>query len=174
MKIPPFVKNTKKAELWALQPADIPVVTNLDALEHRFVTTEKRARLFDNYQQYTQALIKIIGLENLYFQWLNGSFVTSKMEPNDIDLVSFMDGDIKEACSEEIKTLNTTHKPIVDAYTVGLYSENHPLHKRGQNDMADWKRDFMVWTHKKSDKSLENIGSKNFIQLNFSNHGTKI
>jgi hypothetical protein len=48
-----------------------------------------RNKLFQNYLNYTNDLCKIVSKQ--YFQWINGSFVTLKNTPRDIDIVSFID-----------------------------------------------------------------------------------
>lgn len=54
-----------------------------------FPESKSRGRLFRRWQQHRESLTSMIAVRS---QWIDGSFVTSKADPGDIDLVSFMDG----------------------------------------------------------------------------------
>ena len=74
------------------------VATDLPTLERVFVTdfptSTTRPRLWANYLAYLERFRnKVTGN---FVQWLNGSFVTQKENPNDIDLVTFIDYSIFE------------------------------------------------------------------------------
>lgn len=67
--------------------------------------------------------------------WLDGSFLTRKIDPEDVDIVSFVAADILNALTREQdeildwyldKSLWHTHH--CDAYLAPDYSEGHPLH----------------------------------------------
>lgn len=60
-----------------------------------FTESGTRAELIDNLKQFLAAL-SALGIE--FEVWLDGSFTTLKMDPNDIDLVAF-------ASAKEIETL---------------------------------------------------------------------
>lgn len=54
-----------------------------------FPASKTRGRLFRRWLQHRESLMSVIAVRS---QWIDGSFVTAKTDPGDIDLVSFMDG----------------------------------------------------------------------------------
>ena len=66
---------------------------NLKELEDTFVLSvaksDVRKHLFSNYLLYLDKLVNIVGPG--FRQWIGGSFVTKKQNPNDVDVVSFID-----------------------------------------------------------------------------------
>ena len=71
---------------------------NLEEFERLFITnfpnSESRNRLFQNYLSYIRKIKNEI--DSTFYQWIDGSFVTSKLNPNDIDLVTFLNFEIYE------------------------------------------------------------------------------
>ena len=62
-------------------------------------------------------------------QWINGSFVTTKENPNDIDFVTFIDSTIfkqNEAKLEEFWSFALEDEGL-DAYIVKIYPTDSPL-----------------------------------------------
>ena len=57
-----------------------------------FPNSTTRKTLYDNYLRYIDDFSKQITPN--FTQWINGSFVTLKENPNDIDFVTFIDVDI--------------------------------------------------------------------------------
>ena len=64
---------------------------------------DDRRRLFDEYLNYI-IFLKQFELGN-FFQWIDGSFVSTKSKPNDIDIVTFIDFKIHEKYFKEITNL---------------------------------------------------------------------
>ena len=75
-------------EFGNLTPYDL-IETDLVVFEQKFIWNEHRKNLFDEYINLIVEL-KNLGVTNC-FQWINGSFVTKKEKPNDIDIVTFID-----------------------------------------------------------------------------------
>ena len=71
---------------------------DIENFEEIFITnfenSESRKRLFQNYLSYVEKLKNEIN--NTFYQWIDGSFVTSKLNPNDIDLVTFLNFEVYE------------------------------------------------------------------------------
>jgi len=59
------------------------------ALVDDFPKSATRSHLYDQWQALREAIERVIPIEE---QWLDGSFVTRKEDPGDIDLVSHLDG----------------------------------------------------------------------------------
>ncbi|MEN9612871.1 MAG: hypothetical protein RLZZ628_3685 [Bacteroidota bacterium] len=56
-------------------------------LVYDFPNHSSRYEILSGYKLYLEKLKQIIG--NSFFQWVDGSFVTDKLNPNDIDIVTF-------------------------------------------------------------------------------------
>ena len=78
-------------EYGLLTPAEgIPVTIDdlYDSFVSPFPNSTTRSRLFHDWTKYNKLLRQKIGVD--FIQWVNGSFVTMKPNPRDIDLVSFI------------------------------------------------------------------------------------
>lgn len=67
------------------------IEADLKIFESTFATNELRKDLYDKYLNYLLDLKKVIGQETNFYQWLNGSYVSKREKPQDIDLVTFID-----------------------------------------------------------------------------------
>ena len=124
-----------------------------------FPQSDTRQVIFRNFSEYIEKLIPIIG--NGFHQWIDGSFVTRKLNPRDIDLVTFIDADIYYSNEPEIDLLRAYHrdnKTGVDEYFVKIYPETHLKHAFYHMDLFQWRNQFTTSRARKS---------KGFIQLNF-------
>jgi hypothetical protein len=82
-----------------------------------------RQSLYQDYQRYLADFRFALGTN--YRQWVNGSFTTSKPDPNDIDVVNF----IPYAADFDVQTLNPfcRHSGSVEAYRVdGRFIQIYP------------------------------------------------
>ncbi len=117
------------------------IESTLEEVERFFVAafpaSNTRKQLFDHYKLYTEALK--VEIDAPFFQYLNGSFVTKKLNPNDIDLVTFINYEIlksKESIWKKFKDGNLF--PGIDGYLERVYPENHPYFVRFQTDLLYW------------------------------------
>lgn len=72
---------------------DTLIPSTFEELKEEFVKknfTEKRQQIFNNYEKYNINFKNNCNLNELH-QWVNGSFVSKKTNPGDIDLVTFLD-----------------------------------------------------------------------------------
>ena len=53
-------------------------------LVHTFPTHSTRFSLLDGYKRYLERLKTVLNVN--FYQWVDGSFVTEKMNPNHIDI----------------------------------------------------------------------------------------
>ncbi len=109
------------------------ITTDLATFEKVFVTdfenSTTRKTLFDNYLWYLEAFSKEITPN--FTQWINGSFVTLKENPKDIDFVTFLDVglyDEKEAIIDQFLSFSLENKGL-DAYILQVYSKENFLYK---------------------------------------------
>ncbi len=108
------------------------ITTDLATFEKVFVTdfenSTTRKTLFDNYLRYLEAFSKEITPN--FTQWINGSFVTLKENPKDIDFVTFIPFEVYEKNKLLIEKSFWSYaleKEGLDAYIVQIYPENHKL-----------------------------------------------
>jgi hypothetical protein len=140
-----------------------PILTTLLDFELYFIQNEHRKNIF---QAYLWLIEDFKNLELLTFEhWLNGSFVSKKEKPNDLDVLMFVEADlffIHEKALAELKKRYKTKQ--LDLFYIIKRTEN-------ENDYALYQSDYMEWLHlfSKTRRSL-NTGirhNKGFVQLNF-------
>src|SRR5882672_9355444 len=115
-----------------LTPASI-IKSSPGELEEYFVIDSPenvRKDLYGQYIKYNSDLKEVCG--NVEFtQWLDGSFVTKKPKPADIDLVTFIQLEVAETRERELKQFiypASLANYQIDGYIVVVYPENHKLH----------------------------------------------
>lgn len=146
-----------------LVPYDI-IDTDLAAFERIFVTdfthSSTRSGIFEAYLNYLSDLKQIIG--GGFYQWIDGSFTTLKRNPNDIDLVTFVDfGTYQryEKQLEEVRKIRFRRGNKIDGYFVKCYPETHHQRQLFEFDRLQWQFDF--------GRSFVNKREKGIIQINF-------
>ena len=147
---------------YTVNPSTFEAFENL--LVQSFPRHSARYAILEGYKRYLERL-KIVLNANFY-QWVDGSFVTEKMNPNDIDVVTFVHYEVFFRKERELMGLIAPESKLiykVDAAFVPVYPTNHKLHQVTEWDMNFWK-DF--YGHTRPD-SQNNKMEKGFIQLNF-------
>ncbi|RMG72453.1 MAG: hypothetical protein D6722_05395 [Bacteroidetes bacterium] len=124
------------------------VITDLDSCSAGFVEPfepdSTRHQLFQGYVSYNEDLKQLLGSIR-YAQWIDGSFISTKVNPADIDLVSFIDHQIVDQHETDLaRFIAQTGKETygVDAYIVRMYPEEHPYYIRTQSDLVYWEHWF--------------------------------
>lgn len=120
-------------------------------LEKEFVTpfpySSTRKNVFEGFKKHSKELQEVI---NKYVQMIDGSFVTNKNDPGDIDLICFIDGDMLDAMDPadqaKIYTLlsgkATKLSHMCDAYFCPSYPENHPKYEYYRPQKKYWMGEF--------------------------------
>lgn len=87
-----------------------------------FSNSQTRTNLFENWYIYNQNLKRILQVSSLT-QWINGSFVTSKQNPKDIDFVTFIPFLLFEQYEKELEDFWSfaLEDKGLDAYLVKQY-----------------------------------------------------
>lgn len=129
-----------------IKPHDI-IETDLESIQRIFVEgmplSTTRKIIFESFMAYNEDLRNIISTG--FTQWIDGSFVTQKRNPNDIDLVTFVDFKIYNAKEREIDLLRAKRLKrgnLVDGYFVAIYPKEHPLSKIYEIEQTKWRFHF--------------------------------
>ena len=130
-----------------------------------FEIESTRHELLINYEHYLHDFRTEITPN--FTQWIDGSFVTNKRNPNDIDIVTIIDFDIANAKKRllEEKFLNKGAIKMfkIDAYIVRLYPQNHPQYSKSLSDLLYWYHWFSKSRKSRSRKRFP----KGFIEISF-------
>jgi hypothetical protein len=132
-----------------LDPGLYPM--SLDEIEKTFVTpfphSSTRQIVMNGFRQHTADLIAII---KEYMQFIDGSFVSNKNDPGDIDLVCFIDGDVIDnlSPSDKVKIRSLFLGPLTkashncDAYFCPCYPETHKNYQHYRAQRKYWMGEF--------------------------------
>ena len=108
------------------------------------LSSSKRTSLYESFLKYTTELKeKLDGSEIVC--WINGSYTTKKKDPNDLDLVIFVNYhrvDKKEQYLEDFKYPNSLSKFGLDAYIVKVYPRGHKNYPLYIGDEMYWMDKF--------------------------------
>lgn len=130
-----------------------------------FAEDSRRHELFEKYLIYLDNFREVIRGD--FFQWINGSFVTTKYDPKDIDLVSVIHYQDYEKNIEELRKRLTSSNARrlfeVDAYIVADYPESHKKYSFTKSDLVYWRNLFGQTKANRARKKYP----KRFIQINF-------
>jgi hypothetical protein len=123
-----------------------------------------RRELYNKYEIYKDGIKKLCNKADLK-QWVDGSFVTKKLNPADIDLVTFIDFETFKVVEEELKNYIYPASLInygLDCYLIIVYPEGHKLHSVYKADCAYWINQFDKTKPDKRHKSMP----KGFLEIN--------
>lgn len=149
-----------------LLPTGLVKVTAEQVHEHfvvPFTTSTSRQRLYDQWLLHRQAIEAIVPIER---QWLNGSYVTSRVDPGDIDVVTFIDGETLNALGAPQRAIlddladghSTRDRWGIDSFVVPTYAEGHPDRTAARKAEGYWRR---MWTNVKGSNTL----TKGFLEV---------
>lgn len=140
-----------------LTPYEV-IETDIETFEEvfvkRFPSSSTRSAIFGEYLTYLGQLRQIIGGE--FYQWIDGSFTTQKLNPRDIDVVTFINASFFDANERELRDWD--RQSYVDAYFVRVFPKEHRQRIFYESDYLRWLHLFGRSREKKS---------KGIIQLQF-------
>lgn len=142
---------------YGLNKADYMILE--EVFVNSFPESSTRKRIFEEYQQYNYQLHQL--LPNGFWQWINGSFISKKLNPRDIDLVTFVDDSLfhqHEKQFASLRELRYKGSRLIDGYFITVYPDNHPHNYIYHLDCADWLFRFSTPKPK---------GNKGFLEINF-------
>ncbi|MBD2752448.1 DUF6932 family protein [Spirosoma validum] len=126
-----------------------------------FATSETRKRLFQEWVEYNRMLRQEIG--EGFTQWIDGSFVTHKMNPKDIDIVSFIPSHLFRKFEKRLDYYWTDNweREGVDAYLVEQLATYHSRYSDYIVQVENWEK---LYTRTKASSKSAGI-SKGFLIL---------
>jgi len=117
-------------------------------LQEYFSQNPARKELCSSYLVLLEDLVEMFSFP--FFQYLDGSFVTRKELPKDLDLVVFIDYRDFEIHEKQLKILLERNKKLnLDCYFEKLYPEGHKYFIRFQSDLLYWESLFSKTRNKK-------------------------
>ncbi|MFN0173178.1 MAG: DUF6932 family protein [Saprospiraceae bacterium] len=131
-------------------------VLSLEDFERTFVIDTEREKLFRLLTDLVLDL-KNLGAGTFYI-WVDGSFVTKKRVPKDIDLVVFVNYRTYKLIDEQRLNLQERFEPQLDMFIVEDFPEEHSDYSLTVFDKLRWQGFFGF------DRAFRNKG---FVQLNF-------
>lgn len=130
-----------------------------------FDVDSKRHLIFENYKRYIKDFQTSI--TDNFTQWINGSFVTEKRNPNDIDFVTLLDYQIvakhRKLLDDTFLNSNSLKKYHLDAYALEIYPEAHKNYFFTKSDLLYWNDWFSKSEMKKSKKRFP----KGYVEITF-------
>lgn len=140
-----------------------------DEFVSKFHPQAKRQELFKEFLRFLRDFFEAIGVEEITI-WANGSFVSKKESPNDIDFVFFLDSELADKFSDKISRQfthpesKTTYQ--MDAFLLRDYAETHPNYFFTQSDKAYW---FELFSRTRKNRRGYS-DKKGFVELKIHRH----
>lgn len=122
-----------------------------------FTASTVRARQYTRWLRHREALSSVIPIQT---QWIDGSYVTSKIDPGDIDVVTMIDALAFDALAPALQTMvgsllggkNTQAIWGIDSYPILAYPGGHALQADTARMVAYWDDQ---WQRVKGDIQLK-------------------
>ena len=98
---------------------------------------QTRQLIFDNYLNYLDEFQRLITFN--FTHWLDGSFMSKKIDPNDLDFVAFIDYRIYEQKEEQIFRIVEKYGYLkLDNFVSQIFPINHPRHAEMEHFQQYW------------------------------------
>ena len=118
-----------------LVPYDI-IEIDWTHLEEFFVFNSRRANIVIEFKKLLSE-ISAIGVRR-FEVWIDGSFASTKTNPNDMDLICFLDGADYQRHEANLAVLRQNF-PLLDVYFVKVYPNDDPNYFLTNFDKLDWQ-----------------------------------
>ena len=122
---------------------DRNIPSSIIEFETNFKYNNARNTIYEKYISYCIDLKAIINKD--IKQWIDGSYVTKKVFPQDIDIVSFINHEDYEIYEKDLKNFiypNSKRFYEIDAYLIIVYPESHKKNFYYKSDYAEWLINF--------------------------------
>ncbi len=118
-----------------LFPYDI-LPTDWEVFVNTFGYNACRAELLADYQDFISTLCGILRIDHR--QWVDGSFVSQREKPGDIDVVVFVPHTHFGNATDQLKQLKKEWEGRIDCYFVETFPIGHQRYEIGRADELDW------------------------------------
>lgn len=130
-----------------------PIAATLETVERVFVeefpnSTTRRVH-FERYEEYNARLLALIPARERpdgLMQWIDGSFVSRKPDPGDIDLLTFLPTDLYDRYQWVLRNWRNEFKTgtggRADVHLIRTYPEGHQHRYRYESDRINWLFDW--------------------------------
>ncbi|MEY4902454.1 MAG: hypothetical protein RLZZ292_269 [Bacteroidota bacterium] len=132
----------------------IPIVANISLIRSVFLNNEHRTLLFERLELFLDVIKARV--EDEIEVWINGSFVTTKPYPNDIDVVIFLPYTFFMEEEKWLIKRRNEEKPYLHIFFVSVYPQHHSSYILTQSDSIQWLYTFST-TIKKENKGFLKI-----------------
>lgn len=149
------------------------IEVSLESFRKHFVDdftddNQRRVEIFENYLNFLQEFKQEVTGD--FIQWIDGSFVTKKTAPRDIDFVTLIDYTTYEKYETIIENKYRRQPArnifgLVDAYVVKMYPLDHSRRWVSDYDLVYWRRWFSETKKNRAKKKF----AKGFIEIKFGN-----
>lgn len=112
-----------------------PIPSTLEVLNEKFAWNNHRKNLLKEFHYFVDEFKIVTHTKTIL--WLNGSFVTTKVYPNDIDLVLFIDTAIYQANFIFYKNIRSKYTNI-DSYFIEIFPIGHTKYQHGEFDKLEF------------------------------------
>lgn len=140
---------------------------NLEGFENIFTSLESqehRKLMFEKYLDYLHELRIILKVP--FFQFIDGSFITEKRLPSDIDLVSFIPYKRSVEVKTQLEALFYSSKEVfyVDGYFSWLPQKGELYYDDAVESLGYWVN---LYSNSRFDEYHKKSFSKGIVQINF-------
>ena len=130
-----------------------------------FSSDSSRVKVFENYKKFISDFSNQITPN--FTHWIDGSFVTSKINPRDIDFTTLIQHNIyrsnRELIESNFRLDGAKENYNVDAYTIEILPQDHKKYSAFEIDLVYWDNWFSKTKKNWANKSLP----KGYIEINF-------
>ena len=108
-----------------------------DVFVKPFPQSETRQLIFENYLDYLDEFQRLVTPN--FTHWLDGSFMSKKLNPNDLDFVAFIDYRVYERKEEQIFRIVEKYGYLkLDNYVSQIFPSHHPRHAETEQFKQYW------------------------------------
>ena len=140
-----------------------PILANFATVKRVFVdeftNSTNRHSIFKRYEELNARLLQL--MPGGFTQWVDGSFISRKINPNDIDVLTFVDTILYQRYEQTFRVLRNAFAVgygRVDANVIQVYPNGHPK-------LFLYESDYIEWLHSWSRTVQKPRKSKGFIEL---------
>lgn len=152
-----------RGNLYPHRRIQLPFQQFKEVFIYSFPSDSIRVKLLENQLKFIQDFKEEITPN--FIQWIDGSFISNKKNPNDIDFVTLIEHSIyrrkRELIDNKYRLLGSKERYGVDAYTIELFPKEHKKYLNSKSDLIYWDNWFtktkMNWAKKSFPKGYIEI-----------------